>query len=264
MNIRKANGFNLAFRAVLAASLFFIAGCKEVLYSNLSEIHANEMVAVLEASGIGTSRARDKDGIYEISVDGTQIAAAVTILKAEGMPRHTFEDLGTIFSADGIVGTPFEEKARFIYAMNEELSRTIDSIDGVQEARVHIVLPREERFAERQRPASASVAVKVEHGFDTDEFKTKVRTLISHAVDRLDYERVAVVIFEGTGPVVMPAVVPTGGANAQQLPGYTAFPATGIPLGLIGIVVPLMLLFVLLMLGRVIVRRLGLTWRAQA
>ncbi len=172
-----------------------LAGCKEVLYSELTETDANAMVAHLDAAGISASRKADKDGIYAILVQSADIPGAITVLNNEGLPRKSFQSIGTIFNAEGIVGTPFEERARFIYAMNEELSRTLSAIHGVTTARVHIMLPETQRFAQDAPISRASVAIHYEDGFAAQQHVPTIKTLVSHSVQNLEYDNVAVALF---------------------------------------------------------------------
>lgn len=249
------------FRTVALISIILFGGCKEVLYSDLIETQANEMVAVLAAAGITTQRERDKNGIYSVLVDAENVAVAITLLRKEGLPREVFDNLGTVFAADGIVGTPFEERARFIYAMNEELSRTISGIDGVREARVHIVLPREERFADKLRAASASVTVQVEEAFDSTGFVSRIRTMVSHSVDTLEYDQVAVILFERPEPLAVLAEPVSGGANASQTISYANFSTAGHPSSvLFQFAIMAAVIMLLALLAKEVTRRLGLRW----
>lgn len=190
----------------------FVVGCKEVLYSDLTEIEANEMVAVLAASSVPSSRERDKDGIYALSVDETYVAEAVVLLRAEGYPKEKFQSLGDVFNSDGIIGTPFEQHARFIHAMNEELSHTLSSISGVRSAKVLTTAPVPGRYERTTPPATASVTVHYEDGFDANGNIGNFKRLVASAVPNLEYENVIVTIFKAGGiitaePVFEPAIL---------------------------------------------------------
>lgn len=183
-------------------SVFALTGCKEVLFSNLEEIETNEMVAILEAAGISSSRVREKDAGYNLLVEEVDIGTATTLLRNEGYPKEKFATLGDIFSADGIVGTPFEQHARYIHAMNQELSRTISTIDGVSSARVFITAPAKERYAREAPRASASITINYESNFKTQENIPKVKLIVAHSVPNLDYDDVAIAMFRTAGPAL--------------------------------------------------------------
>jgi type III secretion protein J len=172
-----------------------LTGCKEVLYSSLTEVEANEMVAILDASGISAGRQRDKEGNYALEVETDKIASAVTVLRNAGYPQQRFKSLGEVFASEGLVGTPFEERARFMFALNEELSRTISSIDGIRNARVQVMIPASEKYSKTAPVSTASVAILFESGYDLSPVVPNIKTLVAHSVPDLDYDNVAVSLF---------------------------------------------------------------------
>ena len=187
----RKKGLGITLLAVFLA----LAGCKEVLYSDLSENEANEMVAVLDAGGISAGRVRSKDGIYDITVDEALVASAVNLLQAAGYPKHRFQSLGDVFAGDELVGSPFNERARFMHAMNEELSRTISQIDGVRSARVQVMIPAQDKYDPTPKAATASVAVMYDERRDLSTFVPVIKTLVAHSVPDLAYDDVAVALF---------------------------------------------------------------------
>jgi type III secretion protein J len=210
----------LALATICCLSL---VGCKEVLFSGLEETEANEMVAVLAVAGLKAGRERDKDNIYSLLVQGEDVATATTLLRNQGYPKPKFESLGDVFSAEGIVGTPFEQQVRYIHAMNEELSKTVTSISGVKSARVFITAPPKDRYEKTAPPASASVTINYEAGFDAEAEVSKIKTIVAHSVPNLDYDDVAVALFAVSGPAIQ--VNQPGEAN------QTIYAASAIPGG---------------------------------
>lgn len=188
----KALSFNKMICVVLAIC---VAGCKETLYSSLSELEANEMVSVLAAADVESKRVRGKDGVYELQVHGDDIAIATVLLKAAGLPKQKFQSLGDVFSSSGIIGTPFEQQARYIFAMNQELSRTTSEIDGVESARVIVNAPLVDRYNRNSTSSTASVTIHYEAGFDTQSSIIKIKQIVAHSVPNLDYDDVSVVFF---------------------------------------------------------------------
>ena len=200
---------------ILFAIPLFLMGCKEALYSDLDEIQINEMVAILQAAGIASTRERDKDGAYALHIDQEAIGVAVVLLRKEGYPKRKYQNLGEIFREEGIAGTPFEERARFMHALNEELSQTISEIAGVRSARVHVMIPAQDRFAETQLAAKASVALHHEPDFLTDSVVPTIKTLIAHSVPQLEYEAVSVALFPVGGVEIARTRTPLA-ANAVE------------------------------------------------
>ena len=66
---------------------------------------------------------------------------AVELLKSQGYPRDKFAKIGEVFQKSGLVSSPTEERIRYMYALSQEIAETLTRIDGVMNARVHIVIP---------------------------------------------------------------------------------------------------------------------------
>lgn len=200
---------------VAAAGLCLaLVACKEDVYSGLEEREVNEMVAVLSAADIAPSRERDKDGLYALQVEAADVAAAITVLRSAGYPNETFQDLGEVFGAEGVFGTPFEQHARYLHAMNQELSATISAIDGIRSAKVLVTAPARERFDREAPPASAAVTIHHEPGRDMREHLSDIKMIVAHALPNLDYDEVAVALFDAGGPIVRAAPQTADGASA--------------------------------------------------
>ncbi len=202
-------------RNVAAAALagLLLAGCQSQLYSDLDERAANEMVAVLAAAGIEASRTEAGSGRFAISVDRSSLADAIAALSAKGLPRQSFGSLGEVFKSDKLVSTPFEERARFMYALNQELSDSISRIGGVASARVHIIVPEPSPFSTKAAAPRASVFIYKSAGADLSSMVPTVKNLVLNSVEGLTYDNIEVAMFD---------------ESALPAPGGAAIRATGI------------------------------------
>jgi type III secretion protein J len=182
---------------VLLALLALLgAGCsRQELYANVSERQANEMVALLRNAGIDADKKRAEAGQFALQVAPGQFSQAVQLLHAQGYPRAEHDTLGGVFKKDGFVTTQLEERARFMHALAQELSTTLQNIDGVIVARVHLSVPEKRRFAEKPEPAAASVFLKVRAGTDLTPHLGSIKALVVNAIEGLPYEAVTVVTF---------------------------------------------------------------------
>lgn len=201
-----------AFTVLAAGLCLTLAGCKEDVYTGLAEREVNEMVAVLAAADITPSRKRDKDGAYALRVEAADVPAAITVLREAGYPRESFQSLGDVFGAEGVFGTPFEQHARYLHAMNEELSATVSAIDGIRFAKVLVTAPPKGRFDRDAPRAKASVTIHHESGRDIRAHLSSIKLIVAHALPNLRYDDVAVALFEAGGPVVaatMPRAEPS-------------------------------------------------------
>lgn len=182
---------------ILLLLLVPLAACDEGLYTKLSEREANRMVALLRTKGISTTRhGDDETGLYSIAVRSSQFAEAVDILEAHNLPGARFSSLGDIFTADGLITSPFEERTRFVHAMNQELSHSISSIRGVIKARVHLAVPSDNPLDPGAERARASVFVYVSEDFSFAREVPKIKMAVANSVDKLVYEDVSVMTFD--------------------------------------------------------------------
>jgi type III secretion protein J len=181
-------------RVGAAVLLLALAGCKQDLYSKLTQNDANQMLAVLLDSGIEASKASPDGKTWTIAVDGADTGRALNTLRAAGLPAPEHAKLGDMFKKDGLISTPTEERVRFIYGVSQELSETLSSMDGVINARVHIVLPNNDPLAAEMRPSSASVFIKHTMEANVAPMTLAVKNLVVRSVEGLSYDNVNVTL----------------------------------------------------------------------
>jgi flagellar M-ring protein FliF len=118
-------------------------------------------------------------------------------LASNGLPRGGgvgFE----IFDGARFGATEFEQQVNLRRAMEGELSRSINTIEGVVSSRVHLVLPERRLFAAKSEGASASVVIKLRNGQDFGRREVAgIVHLVSSAVPGLTKDRVSVVNTDG-------------------------------------------------------------------
>lgn len=193
-----SKSFPLSSRVRRTAAVLFIglalSACKVDLYTNLDERQANEMVAVLQQNGIASNRTLNQAGTMTIAVDENRFAQAVDILKQAGLPRQEFATLGSVFQRDGLVASPVQERAQMIFALSQELSRTVSDIDGVVSARVHLVLPENDPLKQNLLPSSASIFIRHHADAPIAELVPQIKMLVANGVAGLSYDKVSTVL----------------------------------------------------------------------
>jgi type III secretion protein J len=169
-------------------------GSQEPLYAELEEQQANEMLAVLVRAGLDASKVRVEKG-WSLEVDRKDLPQAMQVLKTEGYPRDHYDSLGDVFRKEGFVSTPLEERARLLYALSQELSRTVSTIDGVVVARVHLAIPERRPLSDEKQLSSASVFIKYKPGSQVVNKAASIKALVVNSVEGLPYENVTVTFF---------------------------------------------------------------------
>lgn len=174
---------NILPAALFLTAIFLLSGCGDrvELHRQLSEQEANEVVAELADKHIRAQKIPAKDGVV-VAVEATDIGRAVRTLEAAGLPRVARTSLGDTFRKEGVISTPLEERARYIYALSQELEATLSKIDGVIVARVHVVLPERIAPGEPVQPASASVFIKHDPRLDPDNIRARVRRMVASSI----------------------------------------------------------------------------------
>lgn len=189
----------MMFSRIVTTLVFVIllSACEsQVLFSELTESEANEIVAVLFSAELTAEKVADKKSdSYKVFTDQSSFSEAVAILQRRGLPRERFASVGDVFQKDGFVSSPLEERARLNYAISQELSRTISNIDGVIMARVHLAVPKKAHLADSVEPSSASVFVKHRADVDLAQSVGKIKSLVVTGLENLPYENVTVGLF---------------------------------------------------------------------
>ena len=164
------------------------------LYTSLSPEDASAMVQKLRESGVD----------YKISENGTSV-----LVPEDKAPELRLEMAGLGLPKTGRIGfeifdktnfgiTDFAEHVNYRRAVEGELERSIMAIAEVQQARVHVTLPKDSVFTDSREPAKASVLVGLRpatHLSPQNVFA--ITNLVSSAVEGLSPESIAVVDMHG-------------------------------------------------------------------
>ena len=159
------------------------------LFTGLEAEDAQTLSTQLDAEGIPHQTSTDGK---TISVPANQLDAARLKTASQGTPhsgRMGFE----LFDKMAWGQTEFDQKVTYQRALEGELARTIETIGDVQSARVHLVMPTDSVFLDRQREAKASVILKLRGKGLSKEAVLAISRLLSGAVDELKPEDVSII-----------------------------------------------------------------------
>jgi type III secretion protein J len=184
------------FASTLAALLFVsLVGCggQIELVSGLSEAEANEVLGALLNAAVSANKVHSKEGV-NIQVEQSRVARAIEVLREQGLPKQRHSSMGDVFKKENLISSPLEERARYLYALSQELEQTLSQIDDVISARVHVVLPERIGPGDPTVPSSASVFIKHRRGSAVESVVPQVRTLVANSISGLSEDKVSIVL----------------------------------------------------------------------
>lgn len=215
-----STGSSLArwLRVSLACALLALVaacGARVDLMGSVPEDEANDVLAALLKADIPAEKTAGKEGMVGVRVDAAQVGRALEVLRENGLPRERFAGMGQVFKKEGLISSPLEERARYIYALSQELSNTLSKIDGVLAARVHVVLPERGPAGETGVLSTSAVFIKHQEGYNLDVIQPQIRRLVTNSIPGLTADRVSV-IFVAAQPR-------SAGARADAAAGTTVW-----------------------------------------
>ncbi|MFO0583046.1 MAG: secretion protein [Anaeromyxobacter sp.] len=188
-------------------ALLALAACSSStgLLTGLDERAANEVLVALGEAGIPAEKLRGEgqDATFSVAVPSAEATRAHRVLAERALPRARPPGVEEVFQKGSMVPTPLEEQARYAHALAGELARSIESLDGVLEARVHLGLARTDPLRPGDAPPPrASVLVKCRPSAcdGVRALEGGLRALVAGAADGLDPGAVAVVVAPGAAP----------------------------------------------------------------
>lgn len=165
---------------------------KVVLFSGLEVRDAGSVIAKLEAMNIPYEQ-RGDGGTILVPADqasSVRMQLATAGLPAAGVGYEIFD------KSDTFGTTAFVQNVNRLRALEGELARTIRSLDSIQTARVHLVIPDRQIFAQNNQAPSASVVLKARQKLQRGQV-TAVQHLVAAAVQGLTPNNVAIVDEKG-------------------------------------------------------------------
>ena len=179
--------------AAIAAAMWLVFWSQgqtyATLYSQLSERETAQVVDALAAAGI--PHKLEGSGV---TVPEGQVREARMKLAAAGLPQSDALGVELLQKDNGFGTSQFMENARYQLAMETELARTIVKVQGVQNARVHLAVPRQTSFIRDHRHPTASVMLQLYPGRRLEAGQVAAIThLVAASVPELDANDVTVI-----------------------------------------------------------------------
>ena len=185
------------------------------LFTDLSLDDSGSIIKDLERQGIA----------YQIKNDGAIVLVAKDNvgrlrmkLAENGLPKGGGVGYEIFDKSEALGSTTFVQNINHLRALEGELARTIRSIDRVQAARVHLVLPDRPLFSRDKIEPTATIVLKVRGTLEPQQVRA-IRHLVATAVNGLKPERVTVI--DETGKLLADGASPEnalagGGADDRK------------------------------------------------
>jgi flagellar M-ring protein FliF len=160
------------------------------LYSNLAPADASAVIDKLDAQGTPYKLAGGGDTIM---VPQKDVYAARIQLSGEGLPSAAGSTGYSLLDGQSLSTSQFQEQTSYKRAIEGELEKTIEALDAVDTAVVHVAMPQEKLFETDQQPTTASVLVATHPGvtLSTEQVQAIVH-LVASSVEGLDPKQVTV------------------------------------------------------------------------
>jgi flagellar M-ring protein FliF len=207
----------LAVVALIAGGIVFTQWLSrpslEPLFSNLSAGDASAIVEKLQADGVTYELA---DGGHTVMVPREQVYDLRLSMSGAGLPTEK-EDGYSLLDKQGVTTSEFQQHVNYKRALEGELASTVESVEGVRSAVVHLALPEKSVFAEEEQKPTAALLVDLAPSTELKaEQVTAMVNLIASSVPEL--EPSAVTVADATGRVLSSPGTPTsaGGGSAQS------------------------------------------------
>lgn len=203
--------------ALLAIALaFFFMGREpdyRVLYANLGDKDGGAIVAQLSQMNV---RYKHAEGGQAILVPADKVHDTRLRLASQGLPRGSVSGFEQMES-NRFGMTQFQERLTFQRGLEGELTRSIQSLNSVESARIHLALPNQNGFFREQQKPSASVLLTLHPGRTLDRAQVAgIVHLVASSVPEMEPKAVSVV--DGAGSLLSaPPDAQAQGADTQKL-----------------------------------------------
>jgi type III secretion protein J len=195
----------VALLALLAAPV----GCSVPVAGALDDGEANRVVVALDRTGVDATKEPDPaaDNHWRVMVSRDDVPRALSTLRDEDLPRTPPPGVLDAVGKGALVPSEAAEHAQLVAGVAGDLERSLEGVDGVLSARVHLSLPEPSPFnqARDQPTARASASVLLAHRGSTPPLSAdSIQRLVAGGVAGMVPADVTVVMVSRPAPPAQP------------------------------------------------------------
>ncbi len=183
-----------------------LAGCSVPVAGALDDEQANRVVVALDRASIDATKETDPtaEGKWRVSVTRDEVPHALTVMRDEELPRTPSPGVLDAVGKGSLVPSEAAEHAQLVAGLAGDLERSLEQIDGVLRARVHLNVPMPGPLRDTM-PVRGSASVLLEYRGSTPPVSADaVQRLVAGGVAGLLPTDVAVVLISRPAPATPP------------------------------------------------------------
>lgn len=184
-------------KVLLPLILIILVGCKEQeLLKGLDQTQSNEILSLLQSNNISAvKREVPKEG-FMILVNHADFPTAVNLMSNHDLPSRPRLQIAEMFPSDSLISSPRAEKARLYSGIEQRLEQSLQLLQGVISARVHVSYDVETKERVKQKnPVHLSTLVKYDdRNNDASLIISDIKRFLKNSFTDVDYDNISVVL----------------------------------------------------------------------
>jgi type III secretion protein J len=189
---------------LLSPVVILLLACSAPIAGGLEDSEANRVVVALDRARVEATKEPDPgaEGKWRVEVAREDVPRALSVLRDEELPRDTPAGVLDAVGKGSLVPSEAAEHAQLIAGLAGDLQRSLERVDGVLSARVHLSVPAPSPLHDRT-PPRGSASVLLEHRGSTPPLSVdSVQRLVAGGVAGLFATDVAVVMVSRPAPPI--------------------------------------------------------------
>ena len=172
-------------RAALPTLLAVVlAGCSSPVAGALDDSEANRVMVALDRAGVDATKEPDPsvEGKWKVEVQREDVPRALAVMRDEELPRALPSGVLEAVGKGSLVPNEAAEHAQLVAGIAGDLERSLEGIDGILSARVHLNVPTPSPLRDLA-PPRGSASVLLEHRGSTPPLSSdSVQRLVAGGV----------------------------------------------------------------------------------